>query len=135
MAHSRAVVWIQPHEAKLFAFDADKVERKRIPADDARAHAARDSGNVRDEHLRDDRQFFEAVLAAVEGDLDDSGRWVIVGSDKPASEFGKYVHDHAEALQAKLVGVERSSDLSEQKILDLARRRLGAAARVDQGRA
>lgn len=127
MAHSRAVVWIDPQEARLLALDAGARQR-RIPSGDADCGRARDSGNVRDEHFRDNRQFFEAVLAAVEGDLDEDGRWLIVGAQEPVRDFSKYVKDHAEALAAKLVGVESLDRPNEGKVLDAARRRFGASA-------
>ncbi len=114
----------------LFGIDADTVEKKCIKADAADHSAVRDSGNVRAEHLRDDRQFFEAILAAVEGDLDEKGHWLIVGAGNPVKEFGKYVQDHARTLEAKLVGVELMDQATEEKVLEVARRHLKATKRT-----
>jgi hypothetical protein len=61
MAHNHAVVWIDAGEAKVFSFDADDVEKKRVKADAPRRHV-RHSGSVGDGKGRDNREYFERSL-------------------------------------------------------------------------
>ena len=62
-----AVVWLDFHQAKIFLTKADDVEAKRIKADTPHRqihHKAQVRGSG---HVRDDRTYFEAILAALEG--------------------------------------------------------------------
>ena len=62
-----AVVWLDFHQAKIFLIKADDVEAKRIKADTPHRqihHKAQVRGSG---HVRDDRTYFEAILAALEG--------------------------------------------------------------------
>lgn len=126
MAHNRAaqnqaVVWIEPREAQVFSFHADKIERRTVAkAEVEERPAARDSGDAPGEYLRDNRRFFEAVLASVEAELANAGRWLIVGRPEPGAEFNQYVHDHAETLAEKLMGVEALDHPKEEDVLAMA---------------
>ncbi|HKV16238.1 MAG TPA: hypothetical protein VJQ81_14405 [Reyranella sp.] len=125
-AQNQAVVWIEPREAQVFSFHADKVERKTVAkAEVEERPAARDSGDAPGGHLRDNRRFFEAVLASVEAELANAGRWLIVGRSEPGAEFNRYVQDHAEALAEKLMGVEALDHPQEEDVLATARERFG----------
>jgi hypothetical protein len=70
-----AVVWLDFHQAKIFLIKADDVEAKRVKADTPHRqihHKAQVRGSG---HVRDDRTYFEAILAALEG----VDAWLIVG--------------------------------------------------------
>ena len=70
-----AVVWLDFHQAKIFLIKAEDVEATRIKADTPHRqvhHKAQVRGSG---HVRDDRTYFEAILAAVEG----VDAWLIVG--------------------------------------------------------
>lgn len=123
MAHNQAVVWLDGREAKVFSFDAEDVEKKRVKADAPRKHV-RHSGNVGEGKGRDNREYFEAVLAEVETTLDDVEGWMIAGPDGARQDFEKYVRGHAEMLARKLGKSETMDQLDDAKLLDMARRRL-----------
>lgn len=123
MAHNQAVVWLDAHEARVFSFDAEDVEKKRVKADAPRKHV-RHSGNVGDGKGRDNREYFEAILAEVEATLEDVDGWMITGPDGARHDFEKYVHGHAELLAKKLEKGEAMEQLDDAKLLDMARRRL-----------
>jgi len=123
MAHNQAVVWLDAREARVFSFDAEDVDKKRVKADAPRKHV-RHSGNVGDGKGRDNREFFEAILAEVEATLADVDGWMIAGPDGARQDFEKYVRGHAELLAKKLEKGERMEQLDDARLLDVARRRL-----------
>jgi hypothetical protein len=123
MSHSHAVVWLDAREARVFSFDAEDVEKKRVKASAPRRHV-RHSGSVGDGKGRDNRAYFEAILAEVEATLDDVDGWMITGPDGARQDFEKYVRGHAELLAEKLGTGEAMEQLDDAKLLDVARRRL-----------
>jgi stalled ribosome rescue protein Dom34 len=123
MAHSHAVVWVDAREAKIFSFDSEDVENKRVKADAPRRHV-RHSGNVGDGKGRDNREYFEAILAEVEATLDDVDGWMIAGPDGARQDFEKYVRGHAETLANKLEAAEAMDRLDDARLLAMARRKL-----------
>jgi len=123
MSHNHAVVWLDSREAKIFSFDSEDVEKKRVKADAPRKHV-RHSGNVGDGKGRDNRQYFEAILAEVEDTLDDLEGWMIAGPDDARRDFEKYVRGHAELLAKKLEAGEAMEQLDDAKLLAIARRKL-----------
>ena len=123
MSHNHAVVWLDSREARIFSFDSEDVEKKRVKADAPRKHV-RHSGNVGAGRGRDNREFFEAILAEVEDTLDDVEGWMIAGPDDARRDFEKYVRGHAESLATKLEAGEAMDQLDDAKLLAIARRRL-----------
>jgi stalled ribosome rescue protein Dom34 len=123
MSHNHAVVWLDAREARVFSFDAEDVEKKRVKASAPRRQV-RHSGSVGEGKGRDDRAYFEAILAEVEATLDDVDGWMITGPDGARQDFEKYVRGHAELLAEKLGKGEAMEQLDDAKLLDVARRRL-----------
>ena len=123
MAHNQAAVWLDAREARVFSFDADDVEKKRVKADAPRKHV-RHSGNVGDGKGRDNREYFEAILAEVEATLEAVDGWMIAGPDGARQDFEKYVRGHAELLAKKLAKGEAMEQLDDARLLDMARRSL-----------
>lgn len=130
MAHSHAVVWIDHREARVFSFGAEDAEKKRIRADEPR-HKVRHAGNVEGGNaVRDNRQFFEAILASLEQQLKDVGEWLIVGPGDTKKDFQKYVEGHAEMLASKLVGIGPMEDPTDDELVTAARQHFKALESV-----
>lgn len=123
MAHHHAVVWLDTREAQVFSFVGGNVETKHVKADAPRKRV-RHSGSVGSGNGRDDREYFEAILAEVEATADEVEAWMVAGPDAVRHDFEKYVHGHAELLAAKLRKGEPMERLDDAKLLDMARRRL-----------
>lgn len=99
---THAVVWLDFHQAKIFLIKAEDIEARRIRADTPHRqihHKAQVRGSG---HVRDDRTYFEAILAAIE----DADSWLIVGPGGTRKDLEKYLEGHGEELKKKLVGVE-----------------------------
>ena len=111
------VAWIDRHEARLFLLKGDG----STPGEpDHRIHRQKDSGPV-----RDDREFFEEILAA----LEPVESWTIAGPDSTRHDLEKYLDGHAEELRGKLLGVEAMDQPSPS---DLAARARAFAAAVER---
>lgn len=117
---TRALVWLDESEARIFLFgtDADEERQDHVKATSPhrQIHPRARSGGSE----RDNRDFFEAILAEVT-EVDE---WLIAASPIIAKEFEKYVRvGHAEALAKKLVGVETMDQPTDAKLLAFAQRR------------
>ena len=118
MPHSQAVVWVNAHEARVFQVDADDIDKERIKADAPHRRVANRSGSVAGSpHVRDNREFFEHILAS----FDDTDGWLIVGPDETKNDLRKYVDGHAEELEKKLVGVQPMDQPTDKSLASLAR--------------
>ena len=106
MSAPHAAVWLNADEAHIYRFGAGEVEKRDVKAD----------GDI-----RDDRAYFEAILA----ELTEVEGWMIAGPTGPLKDFEKYVRvGHAEQLGKKLVGVEAMDQPRDGELLRHARRRL-----------
>ena len=117
-APTLAVVWLDFHQAKIFLIKAEDIEAKRIKADTPHRqvhHKAQVRGSG---HVRDDRTYFEAILAAVQG----VNAWLIVGPGGTKKDLEKYLEGHGEELKKKLVGVEPMDHPTEGELLAQARK-------------
>ena len=124
MAH--AVVWLDDSAARVFKCDAEDVEKARIKANEPHRHVSRHSGNVGDGHGRDNREYFEAILA----ELDDVDQWLIVGPGETKKDLQKYVESHAELLRKKLVGIGPMEKPTDGELLAHARAAFRAIDRL-----
>jgi stalled ribosome rescue protein Dom34 len=107
--HWHAVVWLDADSARIFRFDARGVDKSRVRANEPHRQVSHRSGNVGEGLARDNREYFEAILA----ELDDVDQWLIVGPGETKKDFQKYVDGHAELLRKKLCGIgpmERPTD-------------------------
>jgi stalled ribosome rescue protein Dom34 len=115
-ASIHAVVWLDFHQAKIFLIRAADVEAGRVAADTPHRqihHKAKVRGSG---HVRDDRTYFEAILAAV----DEADCWLIAGPGGTKKDLEKYLEGHGEELKKKLVGVESMDHPTEGELLKQA---------------
>ena len=119
-----AVVWLDFHQAKIFLLKAQDIEARRVAADtpDRQIHhkaQVRGSG-----HVRDDRTYFEAILAAVE----EADSWMIAGPGGTKMDLEKYLDGHGEELKKKLVGVESMDHPTAAELLKQAGKMIASTA-------
>jgi len=115
-ASTHAVVWLDFHQAKIFLIKAEDVEARRIGPDTPHRqiyHKAQVRGSG---HVRDDRTYFEAILAAVE----EADSWLIAGPGGTKKDLEKYLEGHGEELKKKLVGVEPMDHPTEGELIKQA---------------
>jgi stalled ribosome rescue protein Dom34 len=117
-APTHAVVWLDFHQAKVFLITAEDVEAQRIKADAPHRqihHKAQVQGSG---HVRDDRTYFEAILAAVA----EADSWLIAGPGGTKKDLEKYLEGHGEALRKRLVGVESMDHPTAGELIKQARK-------------
>jgi stalled ribosome rescue protein Dom34 len=117
-APTHAVVWLDFHQAKIFLIKAEDVEARRIGADTPHRqihHKAQVRGSG---HVRDDRTYFEAILAAIE----EADSWLIAGPGGTKKDLEKYLEGHGEELKKKLVGVEPMDHPTDGELIRQARK-------------
>jgi stalled ribosome rescue protein Dom34 len=119
-----AVVWLDFHQAKVFLMAAQDIAAGRVRADTPHRqihHKAQVRGSG---HVRDDRTYFEAILAAVE----EADSWVIAGPGGTKKDLEKYLDGHGEELKKKLAGVESMDHPTEGELLKQAGKLLASTA-------
>lgn len=110
MSSPHAAVWLNAEQAHIYRFGAGEVEKRDVKADG-------------DGRVRDDRAYFEAILA----ELTDVQDWMIAGPTGPLQDFEKYVRiGHAGELGRKLLGVKAMDHPRDGELLRHARRRLAS---------
>ena len=117
-APTHAVVWLDFHQAKIFLIKAEDVEARRIGPNTPHRqihHKAQVRGSG---HVRDDRTYFEAILAAVE----EADSWLIAGPGGTKKDLEKYLEGHGEELKKKLVGVEPMDHPTDGELIRQARK-------------
>ena len=60
--HFHAVVWIDHHEARVFHFNADDVERAVVPPHEPTRHIHHKAHSIGSGHSPEDQHFFHAVV-------------------------------------------------------------------------
>ena len=126
---AHAVVWLDFHQAKIFLITAEDVEAGRIRSDTPHRqihHKAQVRGSG---HVRDDRTYFEAILAAVE----EADSWLIAGPGGTKKDLEKYLEGHGEELKKKLVGVEPMDHPTEGELIKQGHKLLEAQDRMTPG--
>jgi stalled ribosome rescue protein Dom34 len=123
---SHALVWLDFREARIFLITHDDVEAKRIKAHAPHRQVHHKAQEVGSGHVRDDRKYFEAILAAIQ----DADSWLIVGPGETKKDFEKYLEGHGEDLKKKLVGVEAMDHPTDGELLAHARKLFKAHDRM-----
>ncbi|MBL6612778.1 MAG: translational machinery protein [Reyranella sp.] len=120
MAHTptNAVVWLDHREAKIFLVTPEDLEKQRIKAGTPHRQVHHKANELGSGHVRDDRKFFEAILA----ELENADHWLMVGPGETKKELDKYLDQHAEELKRKLLGVETSDHPTDGELLAHARK-------------
>jgi stalled ribosome rescue protein Dom34 len=128
-APTHAVVWLDFHQAKIFLITAEDVDARRIKADTPHRrihHKAQVRGSG---HVRDDRTYFEAILAT----LEEADSWLIAGPGGTKKDLEKYLEGRGEELKKKLLGVEPMDRPTEGELIKQARKLFEANDRMTPG--
>jgi stalled ribosome rescue protein Dom34 len=111
MALSRAVIWIDHHNAQVLQFDAEHVQTQKIKS---HTHHTRQHGSsVRTEH-----EFFGDVCNALGG----IAQVMLTGSHTAQSDFRHYVEKHRPSLAKQIVGWETVDHPTDGQLVALARK-------------
>jgi stalled ribosome rescue protein Dom34 len=127
MPHSRAIVWIDSREARVFRFSLDEVERRRIKSRNPFRKVHHKAGAIGAGHAHLDRTYFEDIAAAL-GGVDE---WLLTGPGIAKNEMARHVEQHLPELRRTLCGLQTSDHPTAGELLEQAR---WAFRRIDRMR-
>ena len=112
-----AVVWIDHHEAKVFHFDRDGVDKMVIHPDNPSVHLHHKANCLGSGHAAEDQHFLDQVAKAIA----DAGAILITGPANAKTELVKHLHRHEPKLIEHIAGVETVDHPSDNKLVAHAR--------------
>lgn len=105
-----AVLWLDHHEARLLAFDAEQVEPHVLRAS---GHHSRLHGSA----VRSEHEFYAEVCST----LRPIAEVLAVGSSTSLADLRRYVEKHRPALVPQIVGYETVNHPSDKQLVAMAR--------------
>jgi hypothetical protein len=128
--HYHAVVWIDHHEARIFHFNAEDIDRLVLRPHDPnmRIHhkAGQTAGPIGSGHTPEDQAYFREVATA----LADAGAVLITGPANAKTELMKHIEAHAPELAQIIAGVETVDHPTDNELVAHARRYFKASDRM-----
>jgi len=124
--HFHAVVWIDHHEARVFHFNADEVQREEVRPEHPTRHIHHKANSVGSGHSPEDQNFFSAVVDAI----GTASAVLITGPASAKLELVKHIERHPSQLHARVAGVETVDHPSDGELLAHARKFFRAADRM-----
>jgi stalled ribosome rescue protein Dom34 len=112
-AQTRAAVWLDHHEARIFHVDLDSFDEQTLRAPVHRFHRHPRGPSEPHSHPEDESHFF-ADIARVLASADEI---LILGPSTAKSQLVKYFDNHARALSGKVVAVETSDHPTDAQLV------------------
>jgi stalled ribosome rescue protein Dom34 len=111
-AQTRAAVWIDHHEARIFHVDLASFDEQKVKAPHHHFHR-HPKGSSEHEHPDDEQRFFREVTEA----LRSADEIMVMGPSTAKSQLLKHWEQHARALKDKVVTVETSDHPTDAQIV------------------
>jgi stalled ribosome rescue protein Dom34 len=124
--HFHAVVWIDHHEARVFHFNADQVERDVLHPDSPTRHIHHKANSIGSGHSAEDQDFFHAVVTEIGA----AGAVLIGGPANAKHELFKHIQRHAPQLLPRIAAVETLDHPSDGELVAHARKYFRAEDRM-----
>jgi stalled ribosome rescue protein Dom34 len=116
-AQSRAAVWLDHHEARVFHVDLAGFDERTLQAPEHRFHRHPKGPSEPRAHPADETHFFEAIARS----LASAEQVLLLGPSTAHAQFLKYLETHARPLAAKVVGVETSDHPTDAQLVQHVR--------------
>jgi stalled ribosome rescue protein Dom34 len=123
-APTRAAVWLDHHEARIFHVDLEGFDEKTLHVPAHRFHRHPKGPSEAAGHPEDQHRFFSDLVKAL-ATADDV---LLLGPSTAKSEFLHYVEEHAHPLARKIVGVETTDHPTDAQIVAHVRSHFRIAA-------
>lgn len=128
--HYHAVVWIDHHEARIFHFNIEEIDRLVLRPHDPtmRIHhkPGHTAGPIGSGHMPEDQGFYHEVATA----LADAGAVLITGPANAKTELIKHIKTHAPRLAPIIAGIETVDHPTDNELVAHARRYFKASDRM-----
>ena len=111
---TQAAVWMDQNEAKIFHVKEGGIDEAAIhaPHRHVRRHPIGAEGFHKN-HPDDEKHFFQEIVKALAG-LDDV---LVLGPSMTKRRFMSYLHEHAPALEARIVAIEAVDHLTDRQLV------------------
>jgi stalled ribosome rescue protein Dom34 len=114
----QVIVWIDHKQARLFDLQLDGIEPTTVTAPHGTHHRHAKGPDGTKEHPNDAKVFFEEVA----GSLGQAEQILVVGPSSARLEFGRYLSEHAHAIEARIVGSETVDHPSDGQLVAYAKK-------------
>lgn len=126
MSHYHAVVWIDHHEARIFHFDAEHVDRQIVHPKNPGVHLHHKANSIGSGHAPESAAFYHDVVRA----LGDAGAVLVTGPANAKDELAKHVEHHDRQMKERIIAVQPLDHPSDGEIVAHARKFFRAADRM-----
>lgn len=126
MPHFHAVVWIDHHEARVFHFNADDVDRTVVHPDHPAKHLHHKAGVPGPGREQEDAAFYRHAAEAVA----DAGEILVVGPGQAKLLLLREIHRHHHAIEPRVVGIETVDHPTDNQLVAYARKYFRARDRM-----
>lgn len=123
-APTRAAVWIDHQEARVFHVDLDGFDEQTLRAPVHHFHRHPKGSSEPHAHPDDEHRFFRDVTSA----LTTADTILVLGPSTAKSAFLHYAKDHAPTVAAKITGVETADHPTDAQIVAHVRSHFGISA-------
>ena len=114
---SHAVVWIDHHEACIFHFNHNDVEKLVLQPENPTLHIHHKSNTIGSGHEAEDQGFLHSVATAIK----DTKSILITGPANAKTELIKHIHRHDPLMMDQISGVETVDHPSDRALVAHAR--------------
>lgn len=115
--HFHAVIWLDHHEARVFEFSPEDVQKLVIHPEKPSKHLHHKAGVIGAGHSKENDEYYHAVGEAVSH----SGEVLILGPGSAKLALIKHLHKHDPNVAEKVVGVETVDHPSDAQVVAYAR--------------
>ncbi len=126
MPHYHAVVWIDHASARVFAFNAEDVEKQTIRSHHSHRQVHHRTGTLGTGREDDDLDYFRAVADA----LAEAAEVLVIGPAQTKTRFAAWAEAHDAGLRARILAVEPADHPTDAQVVALARQYFRAADRM-----
>ncbi len=112
-APTRAAVWLDHQEARVFHVDLDGFDEQTLRAPVHRIHRHPKGPSEPHAHPDDDHRLFDELAKA----LATAEEILVLGPSTAKAQFLRYLQDHAAGVAKKVVGVETSDHPTDGQIV------------------
>ena len=126
MKTNQVAVWIDHNEAKIFHVSAETFETSSVRSPKHHVHRHPIGSAEKKSHPADAKHFFDEVVRGLEG----AEAILIVGPATAKLELIRHLHQHARALEPKVVGVETVDHPSDGQLAAYVRQYFHAVDRM-----
>lgn len=118
MSHYHAVVWMDHHEARLLAFNAEAADETVVHPANSPRHLHHKGGNPSGDNDVEEPSFYRDIAAA----LGDAKEILVAGPSSAKTEFVKYLAKHMPHLLERVRRIETLDKVTDGQLLAEARR-------------